>query len=124
MSWKFLCNAADVAEDTIKLVDLGDMSIAVANYKDGFRAIPPECPHMAEPLEISGIIKNRVMTCTKHLWSWNLETLEQTSGEAEMPILSYKIKEEDGKLYAWVEHELVYDHDEGDDELDDDDFFG
>ena len=39
----------------------------------GFRAIPPLCPHMEEPLEESGIIANCALTCTKHLWSWDLQ---------------------------------------------------
>lgn len=125
MTWKYLCNADDVEKDTLKLVDLEDgMSVAVTNYGSGFRAIPPVCPHMAEPLDVSGVISNCVMTCTKHLWSWNLETLEQVNGEDEMAILSYKTKEEDGKLFAWIEQELVYDHDESEDDMDDDDFFG
>lgn len=123
MTWKYLCNADDVAPNALKLVDLDDMRVVVTNYSNGFRAIPPVCPHMAEPLEVSGVIANCVMTCTKHLWSWNLETLEQVNGESEASLLSYKIKEEDGKLFAWIEQELVYDHEEDKDDMDDDDFF-
>jgi nitrite reductase/ring-hydroxylating ferredoxin subunit len=37
-------------------------------------AYPPHCPHMAEPLDISGVCEDGVLTCTKHLWRWDTET--------------------------------------------------
>lgn len=120
MSWTYLCEAADVAPNTLKLVDAGDIRIVVANYGSGFRAIPPMCPHMEEPLAESGVIANCVMTCTKHLWAWNLDTLEM-QGETEKSLKIYETKEEDGKLLALVEEELLYEFEEEDDM--DDDFF-
>ena len=45
----------------------------MANYGGGFRAIPPICPHMEEPLEESGVDRSIAsLTCTKHLWAWDL----------------------------------------------------
>lgn len=120
MSWKYLCEAADVAPNTVKLIETGGTRVAVANYGAGFRALPPVCPHMEEPLEDSGVVANCVLTCTKHLWAWDLKTLDML-GETEKPLKTYDLKEENGQLHALIEEELVYDFEEDDDM--DDDFF-
>ena len=120
MSWTYLCDAAEVAPNSLKLVDANDIRIVVANYGSGFRAIPPICPHMEEPLDESGVIANCVLTCTKHLWAWNLISLDML-GETEKPLKTYEVKEEDGKLLAYLTEELTYDFEEEDDM--DDDFF-
>ena len=121
MSWTYLCDASDVAPNTLKLVDAEGLRIIVANYGSGFRAMPPICPHMEEPLDESGVIANCVLTCTKHLWAWNLMTLEMDGAETEKPLKTYELKQEGDRLLALVEEELTYDFDEDDD--DDDDFF-
>ena len=121
MTWKQLCSASDVPTNTVKKVTASGISMVVANYDGTYRALPPVCPHMEEPLDESGVIANCVLTCTKHLWSWNLASLEML-GETEKPLQSYETKEEDGKIFVFVEKELVYEfEDEGD--QGDDDFF-
>jgi len=121
MSWKYLCDSADVARNTLKLVDLDGTNIVVANYGEGFRAIPPLCPHMNQPLAESGVIGKCALTCMKHLWSWDLGTLEKI-GETEKTLLTYDLKEKEGKLMVWFEQELSYNVEEEDD-MDDVDFF-
>ena len=76
MGWKYLCDAAEIEPNAIKIVQVAGVRILVANYGAGFRAMPPICPHMEEPLAESGVIANCVLTCTKHLWSWDLRSLE------------------------------------------------
>nr|AAK84303.1 ferredoxin [Marinosulfonomonas methylotropha] len=122
MSWKVLCNVDDVPINTLKLFPLEGTNILVANYGQGFRAVPPLCPHMEEPLDESGWVMDCALTCMKHLWSWNLETLEKL-GETEKPLLTYDVKKEGDSLLVWFEGELVYDFDEDGDDMDDDDFF-
>jgi toluene monooxygenase system ferredoxin subunit len=120
MAWKQICSTADVAENSVKKFDVDGVPILVVNYGSGFRAIPPICPHMEEPLEESGIVVRCTLTCSKHLWAWNLQTLEM-QGETEKPLKTYETKEENGTLLVNFEGELTYDFEsEGDD---DDDFF-
>lgn len=114
-----MCEATEVAENSAKKFDVDGVSILLVNYGSGYRAIPPICPHMEEPLEESGVIVRCILTCTKHLWAWNLATLEM-QGETEKPLKAYETKEEHGIILVKVEEELTY---EFDDEGDDDDFF-
>ena len=122
MSWTKICKTADVAPNTVKKVWIaGGIPVLVVNYGKGFRVVPPVCPHMEEPLEISGLVSSCMLTCTKHLWAWNLMTLEK-QGETEKPLKVYETKEEGGELLAFVQGELLYEFD-SDDDMDDDAFF-
>jgi toluene monooxygenase system ferredoxin subunit len=121
MSWKRVCKAADVPENTLKKFWVDGIELIVVNYGSGFRAIPPMCPHMQEPLEESGVIGNCALTCTKHLWSWDLRTLDKL-GETEKPLGTYEVKQQGDDVLAFVDKEIVYEFEEEGD-MDDDDFF-
>jgi toluene monooxygenase system ferredoxin subunit len=120
MTWKRICGANEVPASSIKKFDVDGIPILLVNFGSGYRAIPPICPHMEEPLEESGVVAHCVLTCTKHLWAWNLETLEP-QGETEKPLKTYEVKEENGAILANIEGELTYDFEDEDDG--DDDFF-
>lgn len=120
MTWKRICDAAGVAENSVQQFDVDGIPIVLVNYGVGFRAIPPICPHMEEPLAESGVVARCILTCTKHLWAWDLRTLEM-QGETQKPLKTYEIKQENGSILANIEDELTYEFDTEDDL--DDDFF-
>jgi toluene monooxygenase system ferredoxin subunit len=121
MTWKRVCRATDVPESSLKKFTVDGVTLVIANYGSGFRAIPPLCPHMQEPLEESGVIAQCALTCTKHLWSWDLSSLEML-GETERPLKTYEVKSENGDVLAFIDKELVYEF-EDEDDMADDDFF-
>ncbi|MBI3436352.1 MAG: Rieske 2Fe-2S domain-containing protein [Proteobacteria bacterium] len=121
MSWKRVCKATDVPENTLKKFWVDGIALIVLNYGSGLRAIPPVCPHMEEPLEESGVIANCTLTCTKHLWSWDLRSLDKL-GETERPLGTYEVKRDGDDVMAFVDREIVYEFDNEDD-MSDDDFF-
>ena len=123
MSWKKICAATEVPENTLEKFEVDGIEIMIANFGEGYRAFPPRCPHMEEPLCESGMLFDGLLTCSKHLWQWNMKTGE-TIGIAEKELLFYDVKQEGDDIYAQADQELVYE-DEGDDEDedDDDDFF-
>lgn len=120
MSWKRVCSAGDVAANKLKKFDVEGVPILIANLGGEFRAYPPLCPHMEEPLEESGMCEGGLLTCSKHLWQWDMRTGEMR-GEAEKPLLLYEVKQEDEDVLVNVEKELIYEYDEED--ADDDDSF-
>ena len=121
MSWKRVCNVTDVPENGLKVFTVDGVALVITNYGSGFRAIPPLCPHMEEPLEESGVIADCALTCTKHLWSWDLSSLAML-GETERPLKTYEIKLENDDVLAFIDKELVYEF-EDEDDMADDDFF-
>jgi toluene monooxygenase system ferredoxin subunit len=121
MSWKRVCGLADVAENSLKKFNVDGIDILIANYGDGFRALPPICPHMEEPLADTAVIARCVLTCTKHLWAWNLQTLDM-QGETERPLKTYEVRQDGSDIFALIDHELVYEFAEEADDLDGDFF--
>ena len=117
MSWKAVCSIDDASEHGIKCYEVDGVELLVANVGDGFRAYPPVCPHMEEYLEDSGVCSNGVLTCTKHLWQWDMKTGE-ARGPAEKPLLMYDVKQEKGQVMVYLDKELEYefDHDEEDED--------
>lgn len=123
MSWKKICSAAEISENTLEKFEVDGIEIMIANYGQGYRAFPPRCPHMEEPLCESGVLYDGKLTCTKHLWQWNMETGEMI-GIAEKELLFYDVKQEGDDIYAQVEQALVYEDDEElEEDEDDEDFF-
>lgn len=122
MTWRRVCAPDSIAERQLKKFEVDGIPVIVANYGGGFRAFPPLCPHMEEPLEQSGIIEGKTLTCTKHLWQWDLEAREMSGSETEKSLFFYEVKQEDGALYAFIEEEHRYEF-EDEDDMDDDAFF-
>ena len=77
---------------------------------------------MEESLDETAIIEGQTITCSKHLWQWDILT-GKMQGLAEKDLLSYEVKCEGGEVMANMEAALHYDYDDDDDDMDDDDFF-
>ena len=114
MSWKRICEVERRRRERVKKFDVDGVPILIMNYGSGFRAIPPICPHMEEPLEESGVVVRCILTCTKHLWAWDLSSLDM-QGETEKPLKTYEIKQENGAILVNIEQELVYEFEDEDD---------
>jgi toluene monooxygenase system ferredoxin subunit len=113
--WRRVCAAADVNDGELKRFQAGEIAVVVVGVGDEYRIIPPFCPHMAEPLHESGICRAGTLTCSKHLWQWNLLTGKE-QGPAERPLLFYQSEVREGEVWACVDKELVYEFDEEDDD--------
>lgn len=115
MAWTWVCKSEDVAMDGMKEVVVNGVPVLLVNCAGQFRAIPPMCPHMEEPLAQHGIVSKCILMCTKHLWSWNLDTMKKGEG-AERRLKHYDVKVEDGRVFVNIEGELTYDFDPDDDD--------
>jgi toluene monooxygenase system ferredoxin subunit len=92
-------------------VEISGVKVLVTRIDGVFVAFPPLCPHMAEPLETSGICADGILTCTKHIWQWELKTGAPV-GEAERPLLRYPTKLEDDGLWIDLHRELTYEYED------------
>jgi toluene monooxygenase system ferredoxin subunit len=110
MAWKKLCAFAEIAENALKKIEIDGIPILIANVEGEVRAYPPLCPHMAEPLEISGVCDGGTLTCTKHLWQWDMKSGGEM-GMAEKPLLLYPVKREGEDVLVDLAQELVYEYD-------------
>ncbi len=115
MSWKRVCATSEINGNAMKKFEVDGVAVMVANLGDGYIAFPTMCPHMEEPLEDSGVYHEDVLTCTKHLWQWNIRNGEKM-GLAEVPLRTYETKQEGDEIFIFFEKEITYDYDEDADE--------
>jgi toluene monooxygenase system ferredoxin subunit len=111
LGWQRLCSAQEVATGGLTGIEIRGVKVLVTRVGDVFVAFPPLCPHMAEPLEISGVCTDGMLTCTKHIWQWDLQSGEPR-GEAEKPLLCYPVRLQDGDVWIDFEGELTYGYDD------------
>jgi toluene monooxygenase system ferredoxin subunit len=110
VTWKLLCGLDELEDFRLKKVQLDGVSIIVAGIGGTAVAFPPHCPHMAEPLEESGICDGEMLTCTKHVWQWDLRTGEAL-GLAEKPLALYSTECRGAEIWIDFDHELTYEYD-------------
>jgi toluene monooxygenase system ferredoxin subunit len=111
LGWRRLCSAAEVPTGRLIGVEIQGVKVLVTRVGGRFVAFPPLCPHMAEPLEISGVCADGTLTCTKHIWQWDLQSGEPR-GDAEKPLLYYPTKLEGDDVWIDFDHELTYDYED------------
>ena len=109
MAWKRVCSIEGFAANAIKKFAVDGVEVVAVNFGDDFRVIPPMCPHMEEPLDLSGICQDGVFTCTKHLWQWDLKTGAKR-GDAQRDIKFYPSKIEGHDLLAFIDKPLEYEY--------------
>lgn len=105
--WKRVCAIGDLVDNELKEFEIDGKKIVVAKTGGDTYVYPLRCPHMDEPLS-TGMCDGATVTCSFHLWQWDMRTGE-SSGEAEIDLLLYPTKEEDGALLVDLAEELTYD---------------
>jgi len=105
--WKRVCAVGDLVENELKEFEIDGTKIVAARSGSDIYVYPLRCPHMDEPLS-TGMCDGATVTCSFHLWQCDMRTGE-SSGEAEVDLLLYPSKEEDGALLIDMATKLDYD---------------
>lgn len=98
--WRVACDAADLDGEEMLECSAGDREILLVRVEDRIVACPAICPHMEERLA-HGFSDGNVLTCTKHLWQWDLNTGAPV-GLAEQPLAVAPVRIEGGKVFVDV----------------------
>ncbi len=113
--WSRVCAVADLPDQGLSKFEVAGLTVLAARVEDDVRVIPPFCPHMAEPLVESGLCHGLTLTCSKHLWQWNLKSGD-IQGPAEKPLKFYPSEIRDGNVWIDASSEVAYDFDEDEDD--------
>jgi len=113
--WSCVCAVADLPDQGLSKFEVAGLTVLAARVEDDVRVIPPFCPHMAEPLVESGLCHGLTLTCSKHLWQWNLKSGD-IQGPAEKPLKFYPSEIRDGNVWIDASSEVAYDFDEDEDD--------
>jgi toluene monooxygenase system ferredoxin subunit len=113
--WSCVCAVSDLPDQGLSKFEVAGLTVLAARVEDDVRVIPPFCPHMAEPLVESGLCHGLTLTCSKHLWQWNLKSGD-IQGPAEKPLKFYPSEIRDGNVWIDASSEVAYDFDEDEDD--------
>jgi nitrite reductase/ring-hydroxylating ferredoxin subunit len=89
--------ASEIAPGTCKLGAVGKMQVAIFNVDGQFYATQAECTHRGGPL-CEGALWGEIVTCPWHGSEFNARTGEVVGPPAEVPLKTYKVRVEDGKI--------------------------
>ena len=98
--WVKLCPRDGVPEGSPRAFEIEPNKwIGVFRVQGTFYAINDECPHQGWPLS-QGRVENKVVTCSGHGWSFDLET-GKIVGVGDLKIITYPLKIMDENI--WVD---------------------
>lgn len=98
MQWEAACDATDLDGEEMMECNVGGREMLLVRTGDRLMACPAVCPHMEERLAF-GVVDGNVLTCTKHLWQWDLETGDPI-GATEKRLAIAPVRIESGKVYV------------------------
>jgi nitrite reductase/ring-hydroxylating ferredoxin subunit len=97
-----ICATADVAENTVKRFDVGNLVLAVYNVGGAFYVTDDECTHGAASLS-DGILEDGIIECTMHFGAFNVRTGEAVQPPCTIALRTYKVVVQDGKILVDLE---------------------
>ena len=96
-----LCAEADVPPGTMKLCDVDDETVLVANLDGRFHATQGICSHEYFELDRGQLIGDTVM-CMLHLSRFSLMDGDVLDPPADLPLVVYPVVVEDGRVMIEV----------------------
>jgi len=89
----------EIPPGRIKLVNVGNVRVGVANVDGSYHAFSDECTHDGGPLS-EGELEGAIVTCPWHFSRFDVRTGEIVESPAEETIEIYEVKVEDGGVYV------------------------
>lgn len=97
-NWEAACDAADFDGEEMLECHVGEHNVLLVRVDDRIVACPAICPHLEERLAF-GFADGNVLTCSKHLWQWDLNTGDPL-GAAEKRLTVAPVRIEKGKIFV------------------------
>ena len=88
-----LCGRDDLAPDTAKRFEVGDLRIALVHVQDGFFAVGDVCSHEDYSLSEGEVLSEECeIECWKHGSTFDLRTGQPCSLPATKPVPTYPVR--------------------------------
>ena len=85
-----ICAQADIAPETVKAFEVGDLRLAVYKIEGNFYVTDDECTHASASLA-DGILDGDVVECTLHFGAFNVKTGAVEAPPCSIPLRTYKV---------------------------------
>jgi nitrite reductase/ring-hydroxylating ferredoxin subunit len=85
-----VCSQADIAPESVKAFEVGDLRLAVYNINGTFYVTDDECTHAAASLA-DGMLDGDVIECCLHFGAFNVKTGAVVQPPCSIPLRTYKV---------------------------------
>jgi nitrite reductase/ring-hydroxylating ferredoxin subunit len=85
-----VCAQADIAPETVKAFEVGDLRLAVYNIGGQFYITDDECTHASASLA-DGILEGDVIECSLHFGAFHVPTGAVKSPPCSLALRTYKV---------------------------------
>jgi len=86
-----VAKASEIAPGEMKLVNVADQDIVVANVDGAFFAFGNDCTHVGGPL-VEGELEGDIVTCPWHATVFNVKTGQASQGPGTSPVPTYEVR--------------------------------
>ena len=92
-----VANVSEIRTGEMKLVDLDDEEVVIANVDGAYFAFGNECPHAGGPL-VEGELQGEAVTCPWHASIFNVKSGEVLEEPAKDSIPTYEVRVEGDEI--------------------------
>jgi ethylbenzene dioxygenase ferredoxin component len=94
-----ICAQTEIAPETVKAFEVGDVRLAVYNIGGKFYVTDDECTHAAASLA-DGVLDGDVIECAVHCGSFHVPTGEVRAPPCEIALRTYKVVLQGDDIFA------------------------
>jgi len=94
-----VCAQANIAPDTVKAFEVGDLRLAVFNIGGKFYVTDDECTHASASLA-DGMLEGDVIECSLHFGAFHVPTGEVKAPPCSLALRTYKVVLQGGDIFA------------------------
>ncbi len=93
-----VCAQADIAPETVRAFEVGDLRLAVFNIGGKFYVTDDECTHAAASLA-DGMLDGDVIECCMHSGAFHVPTGQVRAPPCEVALRTYQVLLQEGDIY-------------------------
>jgi len=99
--WRAVIELDEIWEGDLVTRKVEGIDVLFINIKGEVFAYRDKCPHAGTPLS-QGLLEDRVLTCSAHLWQFDIVNGGIGVNPKNCRLTSYPVKVEDGKVLVQI----------------------
>jgi nitrite reductase/ring-hydroxylating ferredoxin subunit len=101
-----VCSQSEIAPETVKAYEVGDLRLAVYNIEGKFYVTDDECTHASASLA-DGILEGDVIECSLHFGAFHVPTGAVKAPPCSLALRTYKVVLEGDGIFVDIDRDAA-----------------